>query len=234
MMSRTHPRKPLGAERSARSEPPARPARAASAARSIPATPEADPTQTAPYSLDPPEGHCHAFPPLQGKARKHDGSRRGRVDAPAGGDRRGREARARREVARSAVARRLAFLGVAGVTVAAVGALLWPRGGPQSDVPVAATIQVSMAGFSMPNVKAVAGQPLRLRLVNPDSQFHTDGGGWHQLAIPQLGVDVRVPPKGTSLVDVPAAAPGEYVFYCDICCGGKENPMMQGVLQVTA
>jgi len=35
-------------------------------------------------------------------------------------------------------------------------------------------------------------------------------------------------------VTIPAAAPGEYAFYCDTCCGGKDNPAMQGILKIKA
>ena len=121
------------------------------------------------------------------------------------------------------------------LTVAALAAaclLLWPR--DTGAGPADRTVQVSMGGFSTPNIEARAGQPLRLRIVNPDTPYHSDGGGWHQLAIPALGVDARVAPRTDKVVEIPAAAPGEYAFYCDICCGGKENPSMQGVLRVTA
>lgn len=127
------------------------------------------------------------------------------------------------------------FLLLAAVAAGGAAALLWPRANASGPETAAAhTIQVSMSGFSESVVTARAGQPLRLRLVNPDSSFHTDGGGWHQLAIPALGVDARVAPRGVSLVDIPAAPPGDYPFYCDICCGGKENPAMQGTLRVVA
>jgi cytochrome c oxidase subunit II len=91
-----------------------------------------------------------------------------------------------------------------------------------------------MGGFSTPVLEMAAGQPLRLRIDNPDTPYHSDGGGWHQLAIPALGVDARVAPRSDKVVEIPAAEPGEYAFYCDVCCGGKENPSMQGVLRVTA
>jgi hypothetical protein len=100
--------------------------------------------------------------------------------------------------------------------------------------PVDQTVQINMGGFSSYVITTQAGQPLRLKLVNPDSQFHTDGGGWHQLVVPDLGVDARVAPRSQAVVEIPATTPGEYLFYCDICCGGKENPTMRGVLGVVA
>ena len=117
-------------------------------------------------------------------------------------------------------------------TIAAAALLLWPRGA--SVGPADRTIQVTMGGFSSPVVEAVAGQPLRLRIDSPDAPYHSDGGGWHQLASPALGVDARVAPRSDTVVEIPAAEPSEYAFYCDVCCGGKENPTMQGVLRVTA
>ncbi len=124
------------------------------------------------------------------------------------------------------------FLLLAITATVAAAILLWPRGG--TDQAADQVLQITMAGFSQPVISARAGQPLRLRLVNPDSPFHTDGGGWHQLAVPALGLDIRVPPRSQQVVEIPAAAPGEYEFYCDVCCGGKNNPTMRGVLRVQA
>ncbi|MBI3969512.1 MAG: cupredoxin domain-containing protein [Chloroflexi bacterium] len=119
------------------------------------------------------------------------------------------------------------------LTIAVVGALgvyFWPSKG--ESTPADVTVQVNMGGFSSPTLIARAGDPLRVRLVNPDSQFHTDGGGLHQLAIPALGIDAKVGPRSEMVVEIPGAPPGEYAFYCDVCCGGKENPSMQGTLRV--
>ncbi len=126
----------------------------------------------------------------------------------------------------------VAFVVLAVASLAAV-ALVWPRTGP-ANAAAEATVQVDMSGYSPAVLTAKAGEPLRVQIVNPDSALHTDGAGWHQLAIPALGVDARIGPRSQSTIDIPAAAPGEYTFYCDICCGGKENPAMQGVLKVTA
>jgi cytochrome c oxidase subunit II len=125
------------------------------------------------------------------------------------------------------------YLALTGIVVLAVGLLLWPRGGTVAG-PVDQRLTITMGGFSSPVVTTRAGTPLRLQLINPDSNMHSDGGGWHQLAIPALGVDARVAPRSDTLVEIPATAPGEYAFYCDLCCGGKENPSMQGRLRVTA
>ena len=124
----------------------------------------------------------------------------------------------------------IAFAAVAFAVALAVF-LVWPRPPTAS---AAQRVQIDMAGFHPAIVTARAGVPIRLQIVNPDSQFHTDGGGWHQLAIPELGIDANVAPRSDKIIEIPAAAPGEYAFYCDVCCGGKENPSMQGVLKVSA
>ena len=89
-----------------------------------------------------------------------------------------------------------------------------------------------MAGFTPNRITVPAGQPVRLRIENPDSQFHADGGGWHQFAIDALSLDVRVAPHTTQTVALPALSVGRYEFYCDVCCGGRANPSMIGILEV--
>ena len=126
--------------------------------------------------------------------------------------------------------RAVAFGVLAGAALLAV-VLAWPR---TPAATAAQRVTIDMGGFTPAVLAARAGQPTRVQVVNPDSSAHTDGGGWHQLAIPALGVDAKVGPRSDKTIELPAAAPGEYAFYCDICCGGKENPSMQGVLRVTA
>ena len=96
------------------------------------------------------------------------------------------------------------------------------------------TMRIDMGGFTPPGLTMTAGRATRLLIVNPDNSRHTDGGGVHGFAVPGLGVDVRVPPLTNMVVTLPAAQPGEYAFYCDTCCGGKENPSMRGVVKVRA
>lgn len=108
---------------------------------------------------------------------------------------------------------------------------LWPKELATADpAPVDVVLRIDMGGFTPPDLTAPAGRPLRVRIVNPDNSHHTDGGGVHGFTIVSLGVDVKVQPETTRVVTIPPAAAGEYAFYCDTCCGGKENPSMQGTL----
>ena len=112
---------------------------------------------------------------------------------------------------------------------------LWPKELATADAaPVDATLRVTMDGFTPPTITATANRLVRVRIVNPDSSHHTDGGGVHGFTIVKLGVDAKVQPETTQVVTIPPAAAGEYAFYCDTCCGGKENPSMQGILKIKA
>ncbi len=96
-----------------------------------------------------------------------------------------------------------------------------------------ATLEISMSGWSPAVINAKAGQPVTVTMINMDNQFHTDGGGWHAFTVPAFKVDERVAPKKTSTFTFTPTEAGEYVFYCGICCGGKENPFMRGKLIVS-
>lgn len=132
--------------------------------------------------------------------------------------------------------RTIAFTAIAILTIAAAGYLVFlkPRVSAE-DAPEGTTpVTITMAGFAPAQLAANVGEPLAVTLVNPDNSQHADGGGWHNFVIEDLGVDVRVAPESTQTFTIPAAAPGEYAWYCDICCGGKENPSMRGTLVVNA
>jgi len=130
--------------------------------------------------------------------------------------------------------RAIAFGIVASVVIGLTGYLLWRVFVP---IPAAAAdfkIQTTMGGFLPQVIRAKVGQPIRILLVNRDTRFHTDGGGWHQFAIDDLGVNAKVGPESTQLVTLTPTREGTYEFYCDVCCGGKESPSMRGRLEVSA
>jgi plastocyanin len=95
-------------------------------------------------------------------------------------------------------------------------------------------IAADMAGFDKQEIRVKAGEPVTLRLTSLDNQFHTDGGGKYQWAVDEFDVSVIAPPKGLNAVTFTPDQPGTYTYYCDICCGGRANPTMQGTLVVEA
>jgi heme/copper-type cytochrome/quinol oxidase subunit 2 len=95
-------------------------------------------------------------------------------------------------------------------------------------------VDAYMSGFSTYRIEATVDQPITISLRSMDSSAHGDGGGKHQLAIDEFGVNIIAPPKGVTELTFTPDKPGTFLFYCDICCGGKVNPTMRGEFVVSA
>ena len=93
-------------------------------------------------------------------------------------------------------------------------------------------VQASMSGFDQTEIRVKAGEPVTIRLTSLDNSHHTDGGGKHQWAVDELGVDVIAQPESSNYVTFTPDKAGAYTFYCDICCGGRANPTMNGQIIV--
>jgi cytochrome c oxidase subunit II len=93
-------------------------------------------------------------------------------------------------------------------------------------------IAADMSGFDMEVVRVKVGEPVTIRLTSLDNSHHTDGGGKHQWAVDELGLDLVTGPESSNTLTFTPDKPGSYEFYCDICCGGRANPTMQGLLIV--
>ena len=93
-------------------------------------------------------------------------------------------------------------------------------------------IAADMGGFDMKEIRVKASEPVTVRLTSLDNSHHTDGGGKHQWAVDELDVSIIAPPEGTNFATFTPDRPGTYTFYCDICCGGRANPTMNGTLIV--
>lgn len=93
-------------------------------------------------------------------------------------------------------------------------------------------IQAAMDGFDIKEIRAKVGETLVVNLASLDNEHHTDGGGRHQFAIQELGVDLIAQPLSSNTATFTVTQPGVYTYYCDICCGGKANPTMNGRLVV--
>ena len=123
-------------------------------------------------------------------------------------------------------------LAVGGV---AIGLVVSRLQGPAATDTTAVQVHASMGGFEPAELTVKAGQTVKVELSSMDTSMHSDGGGRHQFAIDDLDIDWQVGPLSSEVFEFTApATPGTFTWYCDICCGGKENPSMQGKLTVTA
>lgn len=89
-------------------------------------------------------------------------------------------------------------------------------------------VTADMGGFDKKEIRVKVGEPVSIRLRSLDNSMHNDGGGKHQWAVDDFNVSVTAPPEGTATTTFTPTKPGEYTFYCDICCGGRANPTMNG------
>ena len=130
--------------------------------------------------------------------------------------------------------RLLAYAVSLAIGVSALATVLLTGVQTRQTGPVIHTVEVtaSMNGFSQGTVQVKTGELVRLRLTSMDNAYHPDGGGQHQWAVDELGLNVIAPPLGSTEVVFVAERAGTYTFYCDICCGGRESPTMQGTLVV--
>jgi cytochrome c oxidase subunit 2 len=95
-------------------------------------------------------------------------------------------------------------------------------------------VAASMSGFDQTEIHVKLGQPVTIRLTSLDNEHHTDGGGKHQWAVDELSLDVIAQPESSNSVTFTPEKAGTYTFYCDICCGGRANPTMNGQIVVEA
>jgi cytochrome c oxidase subunit 2 len=112
---------------------------------------------------------------------------------------------------------RLAIFGAIALLVggAAIGLVVSRLQAPGGTDAAAFQVHASMGGFDPPTLSVKAGQTVKVELSSMDTSMHSDGG------------------SKVFEFTAPATA-GTYSWYCDICCGGKANPSMQGKLTVTA
>lgn len=133
--------------------------------------------------------------------------------------------------------RRVLFYVIAGASLGLAAYFIAPAlrptrtGSPDSSV---IEIAADMGGFDRRVIRVRGGEPVTVRLTSLDNRFHTDGGGRHQFAVDELGVNIVAPSLGSASQTFTPEEPGEYVFYCDVCCGGRANPTMSGRLIVEA
>jgi cytochrome c oxidase subunit II len=96
-------------------------------------------------------------------------------------------------------------------------------------------VRLSMAGFDPKVITVKAGQSVNLDFWNTDNAMHLDGGGVHTFIMDSQNINVKIPAEARqSFAFTAPMSPGDYDFYCNTCCGGKQSPTMHGTLRVTA
>jgi cytochrome c oxidase subunit 2 len=131
----------------------------------------------------------------------------------------------------------LAFLAVA---VVILGAGIYMAGNiffAQHDTSTptgAIAVSSGMDGFTPKTLDAKPGQTLTLNWSNKDDAAMLTNGV-HTLVSDSLKVRLEDPAESTVTVTLTAPmTPGDYDFWCDSCCGGKDTPAMHGTLHVEA
>lgn len=126
------------------------------------------------------------------------------------------------------------FVGIILVVLSVAGVLIF-KAFYKPPLPVAENvidITADMGGFDKEEIRVKVGEPVTIRLRSLDNSHHTDGGGKHQWAVDDFNANVIAPSEGSAMTTFTPTKPGTYVFYCDICCGGRANPTMNGKLIV--
>lgn len=141
-----------------------------------------------------------------------------------------KEVRLRQKRVRS-VAFAVIVIGVLGLAGYFLGQTLF-RPAPQPLAGNVIDISASMSGFDKTEIRVKVGQPVTIRLTSMDNAAHTDGGGVHQWAVDELGLNMKAQPLGSNTVTFTPDKAGSYNYYCDICCGGRANPSMNGTIIV--
>lgn len=137
---------------------------------------------------------------------------------------------------RSRIVRGSVFGVIVVLVIGTAGYLLVSAFSPNKPAHVDGVIDVAadMGGFDRSEIKVKVGEPVTIRLTSLDTPYHTDGGGKHQWAVDELDVSIVAPAEGSKSATFTPDKPGVYTFYCDICCGGRANPSMQGKLIIEA
>ncbi len=95
--------------------------------------------------------------------------------------------------------------------------------------PSAQQVRISMAGWNPATLITKVGQPLKIDVMALDDAH----GAGHDFVIETLSINEYVG-STQKVFSLPADAPGQYTFYCSLCCGGKDSPSMVGTYTVEA
>ena len=85
-------------------------------------------------------------------------------------------------------------------------------------------LEASMSGFDKTEIRVTVGQPVTIRLTSIDNSHHTDGGGKHQWAVDELGVDVIAQPESSNTVTFTPIKQAPTLSIATSVAAGKQIP----------
>ncbi len=112
---------------------------------------------------------------------------------------------------------------VAAVMVAA-GSMLYLS--TRGIIPIdssAKQVRISMAGWDPATLTTKVGMALKVDVIAMDDAH----GAGHDFVLEGLIIHEYVG-STQKVFTLPADRPGQYMFYCSLCCGGKDSPSMLG------
>lgn len=89
--------------------------------------------------------------------------------------------------------------------------------------PNAQPVHISMAGWDPATLTTKTGVPLKIDVMAMDDAH----GAGHDFVLEALNINEYVG-STQKVFTLPANQPGQYTFYCSLCCGGKDSPSMVG------
>ncbi len=95
--------------------------------------------------------------------------------------------------------------------------------------PNARQVRISMAGWDPATLTTKVGVPLRVDVMALDNAH----GAGHDFVLEALNINEYVG-STQKVFSLPADTPGQYTYYCSLCCGGKDSPSMVGTYTVEA
>ncbi len=116
------------------------------------------------------------------------------------------------------------------IVMVAAGAMLYLS--TQKTIPIdpnAKQVHISMAGWDPAGLSTKVGTPLKVDVMALDDAH----GAGHDFVLDALNVNEYVG-SSQKVFTLPADQPGQYTFYCSLCCGGQSSPTMVGTYTVEA
>lgn len=120
--------------------------------------------------------------------------------------------------------KKIVFAVLVAVVMVVAGTMLYLSTQGRTPIdPNAQQVHISMAGWNPATLTTKVGVPLKVDVIAMDDAH----GAGHDFVVDALNLNEYVG-SAQKVFTLPADQPGQYTFYCSLCCGGKDSPTMVG------